>query len=250
MEKISKRRRQMGEEAWAEYQRRRQNLKAAHWKEKNVLQVMEWRRRTKRKLIEYKGGKCEVCGYNKNCPGAYDFHHLDPTKKNFNISRNMTKSIEMLKHEVDKCKLLCKNCHAETHNEDYKNRTEKRVIKYNINKLKDVDKQINLDIKELKVYRPRVLQSVVERECSCCHAKTYNKFYCSGKCSALDNRKVNRPDKETLHKLLWEKSTVQIAKQYGVSDKAVAKWAKSYGIDKPPRGYWGFLRRSVREVMS
>lgn len=51
-------------------------------------------------------------------------------------------------------------------------------------------------------------------------------------------RKVVRPSKEELAKLLWESPTIQIAKTYGVSDKAVEKWAKSYGLSKPPRGYW------------
>lgn len=51
-------------------------------------------------------------------------------------------------------------------------------------------------------------------------------------------RKVVRPSKEELEKLLWESPTIQIAKTYGVSDKAVEKWAKSYGLSKPPRGFW------------
>lgn len=51
-------------------------------------------------------------------------------------------------------------------------------------------------------------------------------------------RKVVRPTKEELANLLWEMPTIKIATQFGVSDKAVEKWAKSYGIDKPPRGYW------------
>lgn len=51
-------------------------------------------------------------------------------------------------------------------------------------------------------------------------------------------RKVEWPTKETLQKLLWEKPTVQIAKDYNVTDNAVAKWAKHYNLDKPPRGYW------------
>jgi hypothetical protein len=54
----------------------------------------------------------------------------------------------------------------------------------------------------------------------------------------LDKRKVVRPTKEELKKLLWEIPTQRLAERYGVSDKAVEKWAKSYGIDKPPRGYW------------
>jgi len=51
-------------------------------------------------------------------------------------------------------------------------------------------------------------------------------------------RKIGRPSKEELQKLLWEKPTIQLAKEFGVSDKAIEKWAKSYGIEKPPRGYW------------
>lgn len=51
-------------------------------------------------------------------------------------------------------------------------------------------------------------------------------------------RKVERPSSEELEKMLWEKPTSHIAALYGVSDKAVAKWAKTYGLNKPARGYW------------
>ncbi len=54
----------------------------------------------------------------------------------------------------------------------------------------------------------------------------------------LSKRKAIRPSKEELLKLLWELPTLQIAKIYNVSDKAIEKWAKSYEIPKPPRGYW------------
>ena len=54
----------------------------------------------------------------------------------------------------------------------------------------------------------------------------------------LYSRKVKRPSKKELEKLVWEKPTIQIAKDFGVSDQAVAKWCKNYGIKKPPRGYW------------
>ena len=56
--------------------------------------------------------------------------------------------------------------------------------------------------------------------------------------SRAEYRKVVRPSKEELTKLLWEMPTIKVAAQFGVSDKAVEKWAKSYGIQKPPRGYW------------
>jgi hypothetical protein len=51
-------------------------------------------------------------------------------------------------------------------------------------------------------------------------------------------RKVKRSTKEHLSKLLWSQPTTKIAEYFGVSDKAVEKWAKIYGIKKPGRGYW------------
>ena len=60
--------------------------------------------------------------------------------------------------------------------------------------------------------------------------------YCSIECFRLASRKVARPSKEELGALVWEVPTRQIAQQFGVSDVAVAKWCKAYGIPKPPRG--------------
>lgn len=54
----------------------------------------------------------------------------------------------------------------------------------------------------------------------------------------LECRKVVRPSAEELQKLVWSKSTKQVAKDFGVSDKAIEKWVKAYNITKPPRGYW------------
>lgn len=72
------------------------------------------RKRLKQKAVVYKGGCCEKCGYDK-CLGALQFHHPDDNKE-FNVSaRGNTHSWERVKAEVDKCELLCANCHAETH---------------------------------------------------------------------------------------------------------------------------------------
>ena len=65
--------------------------------------------------IEYKGGKCENCGYNKY-EGALEFHHIDVSKKDFSISRaKLTSFSDDVKLELDKCRLLCANCHREEH---------------------------------------------------------------------------------------------------------------------------------------
>jgi hypothetical protein len=74
------------------------------------------RRAIKNMLIKYAGGECKKCGYNK-CIRALEFHHLDPNEKDFGISKCLTKSISSLKEEVDKCILVCSNCHAEIHQE-------------------------------------------------------------------------------------------------------------------------------------
>lgn len=71
-------------------------------------------RKIKNAAVNYKGGKCENCGYDKYI-GALEFHHLDPTKKDFNISHYASKNFEKIKNELDKCKLLCSNCHREVH---------------------------------------------------------------------------------------------------------------------------------------
>lgn len=77
--------------------------------------VIKRRKILKQKAIDYKGGKCEVCGYNK-CSQALEFHHLDPSNKDFGISSHgFTRSWEKIKTEIEKCVLLCSNCHAETH---------------------------------------------------------------------------------------------------------------------------------------
>tara|TARA_X000001036_G_C20484670_1_gene727202 strand:- start:448 stop:831 length:384 start_codon:yes stop_codon:yes gene_type:complete len=69
----------------------------------------------KEKCVEYKGGKCELCGYNKYI-GALEFHHKDPTKKDLQISKVRGRSFnDKIKKELDKCQILCCNCHREMH---------------------------------------------------------------------------------------------------------------------------------------
>jgi hypothetical protein len=75
--------------------------------------VLNWKKNIKLKLIEYKGGKCVICGYNK-CETALEFHHLNPKSKDFSISNNSF-SFEKMKLETDKCILVCANCHREIH---------------------------------------------------------------------------------------------------------------------------------------
>jgi predicted transcriptional regulator len=71
-------------------------------------------RSKKLKAIEYKGGKCQKCGYDK-CPGSLQFHHRNPSEKNANWKYVRSWSFDKIKKELDKCDLLCANCHGEVH---------------------------------------------------------------------------------------------------------------------------------------
>ena len=83
----------------------------------NSCNVRIFRHKRKKYLVDLKGGKYSICGYNKNIK-ALDFHHLDPKIKDFSISAMFgKKSLEELVKEVDKCILVCRNCHMELHDE-------------------------------------------------------------------------------------------------------------------------------------
>ena len=72
------------------------------------------RRSFKIQCVEYKGGCCISCGYSK-CLDALEFHHLNPFQKDFMVSEVTHTSIDKVKDELDKCVLLCSNCHREIH---------------------------------------------------------------------------------------------------------------------------------------
>lgn len=78
-----------------------------------IKAVAKRRRKIKALSIEYKGGKCQSCGYNR-CAAALELHHIDAKQKSFGIGhRGYTRSWEKVKAELDKCILLCANCHRE-----------------------------------------------------------------------------------------------------------------------------------------
>lgn len=60
-------------------------------------------------------------------------------------------------------------------------------------------------------------------------------------------RKVEWPSKELLYKLIWSIPSYEIAKQYGVSDKAIGNWCRHYKISKPPRGYWTKIKNNMMQ---
>lgn len=107
--------------------REKRNETQRKWREENPEKVLEAtkkhqkhrkdrRKSNKKNLVSLLGGCCKVCGYSK-CLEALEFHHVDPTKKDGQVSLMISTS-ELTSEtiaEVNKCYLLCANCHREFH---------------------------------------------------------------------------------------------------------------------------------------
>jgi hypothetical protein len=183
---------------------------------KKCLCANQSKRWIERKIeaIKMFGGKCNKCGYCRNYT-ALEFHHLDPKSKDFNWCSLRQMKWEEIIVELKKCILLCANCHRETH-------WPGAIIEN---------------------YETPTIESVLNRKnemeptgtCPICGKEVYRTKYCSVECSSMSKRKATRPSKNKLHKLLKSNPTTEVARSYGVSDNAVKKWAKSYGIWQPRR---------------
>lgn len=82
----------------------------------NARKVKRWRIKTKKRMIAALGNNCCICGYN-NCRDSLTFHHLNPKEKRYTISQLLSKirPWEEIAEELEKCVLVCTNCHAEIH---------------------------------------------------------------------------------------------------------------------------------------
>lgn len=212
---ISKKRKDMGEEAWAEYQAERNRQKARDHYKRNEYHCTSYRIRTKIKLIEYKGGKCSRCGYDKPIPRVYAFHHVDPGEKDFTISKWTNCNFEKLKKEADKCILVCANCHAEIHDSEHEEKRKNSLEEYGRTRPKE--KTVNV---------------CANGECGeSFTSKNGRTKFCSKKCASFSARKVVRPSREQLEKDIATMTMVAIGEKYSVSNITIKKWATSYGIE-------------------
>ena len=101
---------------------RSSNAKFCSDKCKSKWGVTVTRHRRKAECVARLGGKCVRCGYDK-CPAALEFHHRDRTAKEFPITQYLNKaSKDRLFAEVDKCDLVCANCHREVEDEIHSRR--------------------------------------------------------------------------------------------------------------------------------
>jgi transposase len=92
-----------------------------------AAKTLEQRLNFKIKAIKYKGNHCQKCGYDKNI-AALEFHHLNPQEKEINPAKLYHKPWEYAKQELDKCTLLCANCHREEHYRQNEIKQQEKVL--------------------------------------------------------------------------------------------------------------------------
>jgi len=165
-------------------------------------------------LIESKGGCCELCGYNKNL-ASLEFHHKDPSIKDFQLDLRKLSNSKMvdLLSEVEKCQLLCANCHRETHSPEL----EIEKVKLYIN---EIDNSV---LNKIIYGKPKCLDCSIEIN--------YSQTRCV-KCNAVNRRKVEWPNLDILLKELNDNTQEWCAKKYGVSRSTIKRWIKKTENDK------------------
>lgn len=94
--------------------RRKRYQEDPEYRQRKRSQDNAWRDRLREEVRQYKLEQgCSQCGYSK-CSRALQFHHANGVKE-FEIARDTGMGREKMWQEIDKCELLCSNCHAERH---------------------------------------------------------------------------------------------------------------------------------------
>lgn len=168
------------------------------------------RQKRKQELVYIMGGKCSLCGYDK-CIAALEFHHVDKSQKERQLSSGNCYSWEEDVKEVKKCALVCSNCHKEI-----------EFFKLNVETTFDEEK-----------YKEITDQKERENTINCCKKCGVEidrqAHYCT-ECWYILSRKTERPSREELKNLIRHNSLVSIARMFDVSDSSIQKWCKKYQL--------------------
>lgn len=173
--------------------------------------VKAWRKRTKSRMVSSFGAECGRCK-NQFPPELYDFHHLDPSTKKFNLGavRASARSWSSIVEELKKCVMLCANCH--------------RGVETGLYSIPKDAKRFDEFYTE---YKAPILGTYAEHNCPVCGSDKVlrNNTYCSNKCSGIAKRKKkNRPSAEELKKMVKSKGWEGTGRMFGVTGNAVRKW--------------------------
>ena len=174
---------------------------------KNSEYVCNHVKKRKRDLISLFGGKCCICGFNA-FQEALEFHHIDPQTKSFGLtdSNSVTKALEKQLQEA-------RGVHA-------------GYLKLPVNARDTFDEERAEELIESKWQ----VQHNQKKYCERCGIEISRDAKHCVECAKLISRKVDRPSREELKKLIREKPFTHIAKDFSVSDNAVKKWCLAYNL--------------------
>lgn len=190
------------------------------------------RRRFKNEIVDIYGGECQACKIKVH-QSAYDFHHVDESKKKFQLSSPTTRSWESFLKEATKCVMLCKNCHALHHAGVLgKDITEKDIPKEVFERLEKV--------KEIKRLRPIKQAKKVENLCIDCGAPLVDAASerC-WECYNLNGRpNKGRPDnKKELSTKVKELGFSGAGRYYKVTPNTIRDWCEWHGMSRYIKDY-------------
>lgn len=212
----------------------------------NSSRVIRCRKRIKIKAVAFLGGECVRCGYSK-CVEALEFHHRDPTQKDFSLSyKGLYRRFDVAKQELEKCDLLCANCHREVHVEILESRPSredsgKRQVQWPSRE--ELTLWVASETLVAIAARLGVSRATVRRWCKVLDVPLpphNSRTQPDGMVTRVRPTLWPSPDK--LKVMVWKKPVLQIAKDLGVSDVAVKKHCKKLGISTPSRGYWSGVK--------
>jgi len=215
----------------------------------NMGTIKKFLKRTN--LLDY---KCKICNLSPTWNGKkliLHLDHIDGNRKN---------------NELSNIRWLCPNCHSQTStyckNRNYKAKkyiTEDELIKtikkstsvamtlrklnlsvsgLQYEKVRNVMDKHNLEFEKkisLKVESPNSKRKINFEQCTKCKdcenlIHKESKTGLCRKCCNIHIQKVKRPDSQTLLNEVIKYPMLTVGKKYGVSDNAVRKWLKLYGL--------------------
>jgi hypothetical protein len=185
------------------------------------VRINDFRRKLKSRAVKHKGGACCICGYDKSLD-ALQFHHTDKNQKDFALSRAY--SWEVIVQELEKCILVCSNCHHEIHGVQWIENTEQ---------MRKTVREMRERMKETRICTDcgtefRISPERKSTTCPKCRARTAKKRSVANKI----------PEQKELATLVWEMSVEQLSKKLKCSPTTIRRYCKKMDINMPPKSFW------------
>lgn len=191
----------------------------------------------KKEFINSFKDECKKCGDIRTW--VLDFHHKDPSEKDFTVAALKKTNKDVIKQEIDKCIVLCANCHREFH---YLNSYYNINLDQYLNNDYDLSK-MDIQLKN-QAQKERCLNGILNKNnkdnncdkekqqkyCIDCGKPISSEAIRCKECYNKHRQFCERPSREELKDLIRNNTMVSIGKKFGVSDNAIRKWCKAVNL--------------------